>query len=287
MSTARLIVTLADTLANILDGAGQLDGADVHEGRARHVIDRIRLDDGALSEGAADRLAAMLVGTGRPEVTAVEDLTGGAPRHDADDCEDCEAANEAASALRELPETLKEALEHFGELVRLAPLAGDPVALWRMAQALDFQAETYSSAKLIEHAENVAKRALSFDALRRHVRGHAGGRRLVIIESPFAGDVEANVAYARRCLRDSLDRGEAPIASHLLYTQPGVLDDGNAGERNAGIEAGLAWGRMAAATVVYADRGVSPGMGLGIARANTEGRPVEFRRLDGGRNEAR
>lgn len=49
--------------------------------------------------------------------------------------------------------------------------------------------------------------------------------RLVIVESPYAGDIEANVAYARRCLRDSLARGEAPIASHLLYTQEGVLRD--------------------------------------------------------------
>ena len=32
--------------------------------------------------------------------------------------------------------------------------------------------------------------------------------RLVILESPYAGDVPANVAYARACLRDSLMRGE-------------------------------------------------------------------------------
>lgn len=30
--------------------------------------------------------------------------------------------------------------------------------------------------------------------------------KLVILESPYAGDVEANVAYARRCVRDSLLR---------------------------------------------------------------------------------
>jgi hypothetical protein len=47
--------------------------------------------------------------------------------------------------------------------------------------------------------------------------------KLVIIESPYAGEVEANVAYARACMRDSLGHGEAPIASHLLYTQPGIL----------------------------------------------------------------
>lgn len=44
--------------------------------------------------------------------------------------------------------------------------------------------------------------------------------RLVILESPYAGNIEKNVAYARACVRDSLSRGEAPIASHLLYTQP-------------------------------------------------------------------
>ena len=49
--------------------------------------------------------------------------------------------------------------------------------------------------------------------------------RLVIFESPYAGDVEANTEYARRCVRDSLMRGEAPIASHLLYTQPGILHE--------------------------------------------------------------
>jgi hypothetical protein len=64
--------------------------------------------------------------------------------------------------------------------------------------------------------------------------------RRVILESPFAGDVERNVRYARACVRDSLLRGEAPIASHLLYTQPGVLNDDIEAERQHGIDAGLA-----------------------------------------------
>lgn len=46
--------------------------------------------------------------------------------------------------------------------------------------------------------------------------------RLVIIESPFAGDVVRNLRYLRACMRDCLRRGEAPYASHALYTQPGV-----------------------------------------------------------------
>ncbi len=112
-----------------------------------------------------------------------------------------------------------------------------------------------------------------------------GTMRLVILESPYAasesGTVEENVAYARKCLRDCLLRGEAPIASHLLYTQSGVLDDNIPEERVLGIEAGLCWGHFAQATVVYVDRGMSSGMLEGILRAKREDRPVELRRLFG------
>ena len=102
--------------------------------------------------------------------------------------------------------------------------------------------------------------------------------RLVTIESPFAGDVAANVAYAKRALLDCLRRGEAPLASHLLYTT--VLDDDEAPQRELGIAAGLAWGERADATVVYADRGVSDGMVRGIEAAKRAGRPVEWRTID-------
>ena len=39
--------------------------------------------------------------------------------------------------------------------------------------------------------------------------------KLVVVESPYAGDVETNVRYARAAIRDCLMRGEAPFASHL------------------------------------------------------------------------
>jgi hypothetical protein len=102
---------------------------------------------------------------------------------------------------------------------------------------------------------------------------------LVLVESPYAGDVQLNELYARAALRDCLERGEAPFASHLLYTQPRVLDDQVPEERARGIEAGLAWGAKADKTVVYIDRGISPGMRQGIERAKREGRPVEYRTL--------
>ena len=100
----------------------------------------------------------------------------------------------------------------------------------------------------------------------------------VIIESPFAGDVKKNVEYARMCMRDSLLRGEAPFASHLLYTQPGILDDTVPEERKWGIEAGLIWGKGAKLTAVYTDLGITDGMKFGIERAKKEGRPVEYRK---------
>lgn len=107
--------------------------------------------------------------------------------------------------------------------------------------------------------------------------------RCVVLESPYAGDVEVNVAYARACVRDSLSRGEAPIASHLLYTQPGILKDEVRDERQWGINAGLAWATVAEATVVYTDHGISNGMRYGITHAESHGRPVEYRSIIGGR----
>ena len=101
--------------------------------------------------------------------------------------------------------------------------------------------------------------------------------RVVIIESPFAGEQEKNLKYARAALLDCLNRGEAPFASHLLYTQ--VLDDLKASERVLGISAGLELAKRADATVVYCDRGISSGMRLGIAEAQRVGRPVEYRKL--------
>lgn len=108
--------------------------------------------------------------------------------------------------------------------------------------------------------------------------------RRVILESPYSGrtdeEVVRNVGYARRCVRDCLQRGESPIASHLLFTQPGILDDRVPEERALGMQAGLEWVPLAEACVVYNDYGISAGMEIGIARAKQYGIPVEKRQLD-------
>lgn len=97
----------------------------------------------------------------------------------------------------------------------------------------------------------------------------------VIIESPYSGDVEKNIDYARLCLRDSLIRGESPIASHLLYTQ--VLDDSIPNERSTGLEAGLAWIEVADAHIFYGDLGMSKGMMIAYDRAMQAGKKTETR----------
>lgn len=135
-------------------------------------------------------------------------------------------------------------------------------------------------------------------------------RRLVIVESPYApgfprpvwteGSGEGFIEfrqrmmawdneryrhrqYLRAALRHSLFIGEAPFASHAIYTQPGVLDDTNPEERRMGIEAGFAWRERADATVVYEDLGISPGMYQGIAHAVSLGpkHELERRKIEG------
>lgn len=110
--------------------------------------------------------------------------------------------------------------------------------------------------------------------------------KLVIVESPFMAHAPAitalNLQYARAAMRDCFMRGESPYASHLLFTQPGILDDNNPEERAMGIEAGLLWGKHAKASVVYYDLGLSEGMKMGIDRARKEGREIRWRMFSDG-----
>lgn len=101
--------------------------------------------------------------------------------------------------------------------------------------------------------------------------------RKVILESPYAGEVELHLDYARYCLKDSLMRGEAPIASHLLHTQ--VLNDEIEEERNLGINAGHQWLEVCEAVVVYTDLGISKGMRQAIEKAKTLKLKVDYRKI--------
>lgn len=106
-------------------------------------------------------------------------------------------------------------------------------------------------------------------------------RPIVIIESPYAGDIEHNEAYARAAVRDCIRWGEAPYASHLLYAQLDVLNDADPEERKLGMECGHEFLRVADYVIVYYDLGYSNGMRQGIARALAAKKEIKYRSLSG------
>jgi len=99
----------------------------------------------------------------------------------------------------------------------------------------------------------------------------------VIVETPFRGDPQRNLDYLKAALKDCIQRGEAPFASHALYTQ--VLDDKNPTEREVGMRLGFVWMAQADFVAVYTDLGISEGMRKGIEHAKKLGIPVEYRVL--------
>lgn len=101
----------------------------------------------------------------------------------------------------------------------------------------------------------------------------------VIIESPYAGNIERNMEYARRCIADAISRHEAPFLSHVLYAHTGALDDSDPDQRALGITAGTAWIECAEFTAAYTDYGISPGMQLGINFAIAKGKLIQFRKI--------
>ncbi|SRR6266576_721146 len=101
--------------------------------------------------------------------------------------------------------------------------------------------------------------------------------KLVSIQSPYAGDIERNVTYARRALQDSLQRGEAPFASHLLYTQ--VLIDGIAEYRALALKCDHAFLAECDLVAVYSDFGVTEGMETAIEKASELNIQIDFRHI--------
>jgi hypothetical protein len=102
--------------------------------------------------------------------------------------------------------------------------------------------------------------------------------KLVVLESPYKGEVEENLVYARACALDCARRGESVQASHLLFTQ--FLDDTVPAERELGIALGLAWTRVADYSVFYTDRGWSTGMLRALDAAWFRRKQVKIRSLN-------
>jgi hypothetical protein len=105
-------------------------------------------------------------------------------------------------------------------------------------------------------------------------------RRLLVIESPYAGDVAANVQFCENVCRYAVEQGYAPLASHLFYTR--FLDDAVPEQRADGIECGLAWASASAADIWFCLRPgeqLSKGMEYARHRYIVQGRAFVFKRF--------
>ena len=116
----------------------------------------------------------------------------------------------------------------------------------------------------------------------------APAARRVFLESPYSGNIAENIKYAIECTRDSLHRGEAPFASHLLYTLHPVhlfVADGGrhtvAVGREGAIAASQSWRHVADVTVFYVDLGWSSGMSAALQYCKERGLPWEERSIRG------
>lgn len=61
--------------------------------------------------------------------------------------------------------------------------------------------------------------------------------KIVYIASPYAGDTESNIEFAKAACRLAMEEGNIPVAAHLLYPQ--MLDDTVPEQRELGIRMGL------------------------------------------------
>ena len=69
----------------------------------------------------------------------------------------------------------------------------------------------------------------ALSAIEKEERALRAFRPIVYICSPYSGDMENNIAAARRYSRFAVEQGYIPIAPHLLFPQ--FLDDDNPKER--------------------------------------------------------
>ncbi len=97
--------------------------------------------------------------------------------------------------------------------------------------------------------------------------------KFIYVASPYAGDVERNIRFAKQACRYVMEQGHAFFAPHLLY--PKLLDDTNQLERQAGLDMGLAILSRCDELWACGER-MSPGMIQEIEQAEKLGIPIRY-----------
>ena len=102
--------------------------------------------------------------------------------------------------------------------------------------------------------------------------------KLIYVASPYAGDTEKNIEYAKQACRYVLNEGNAFFCPHLLYPQ--ILDDNNPEERRLGINIGKEFLSKCDELWVFGEH-ISQGMFEEIEFAKVKGIPVRrIREMD-------
>jgi len=101
----------------------------------------------------------------------------------------------------------------------------------------------------------------------------------VIIETPYGKNPRFFSKYAKDCMKDSFDRNEAPLASHVLYATSDVLSENIKQQRELGIKAGYKWMEIADLVAFYMDYGWSGGMQAAYNYAKQFKKKIQFRSI--------
>lgn len=97
--------------------------------------------------------------------------------------------------------------------------------------------------------------------------------KLIYVASPYAGDIERNVEFAKRACRYVMEQGHAFFAPHLLYPQ--ILDDSNPTERETGLKLGHHMLERCDEIWVFGNK-ITSGMEAEIERAKQLGIPIRY-----------
>ena len=98
-------------------------------------------------------------------------------------------------------------------------------------------------------------------------------RPIVYVCSPFAGDIERNIANARRYCRFAVDSGSIPLAPHLLFPQ--FMDDSNEHDHGLAMFMNMALMSKCAEVWVFGEH-ISKGVAAEIRKAKEKQRPVRY-----------
>ena len=101
----------------------------------------------------------------------------------------------------------------------------------------------------------------------------AAFKPLVYICSPFSGDIENNNKRTRAFCRFALDKGNIPLAPHLLFPQ--FMDDNNEQERDQAIFMDIILMGKCQEVWVLGDV-ISRGMSIEIEKAKKRRQPVRY-----------